>query len=167
LTKSEIDKIRMKPNLFEERLQLYRKLNVKLIQFGGETADWLVALGRVDLLKDLFKLIRNKGFSPLLISHLTSVVLPVAEKELDVAGYIVPLNKSWGLLTLSEALRAIKKVEKPVIAFKTLAQGTLVHDLRGAFTFVFRKRRVEAVLVGVSSVVEAEQTFSALEQILN
>jgi hypothetical protein len=167
LTRSEIDKIRMKPDFFKERLELYRKLNVRIVQFGGETADWLTALGRVDLLRDLSRRIRRNGFVPLLICHWTSLVLPVAEKELDVAGYIVPLNKSWSLLTLSEALEAIKNVEKPVIAFKTLAQGALAHNLEDAFTYLVKKLKVAGLLVGVSSTSEAKQTFSTLARILN
>lgn len=166
LTKSDIDRIRMKPDFFKERLELYRKLNVKLVQFGGGTADWLVALGRIDLLRDLSQLIRNNGFVPLLICHWTSLVLPVAEKELNVAGYIVPLNKLWGLLTLSEALDTIKSVEKPMIAMKTLAQGALAHDLQDAFTYLIEKLKVASVLVGVSSAAEAKQTFSTLARIL-
>jgi hypothetical protein len=167
LTESEIGRIRMKPGFFEERLELYRKLNVKLVQFGGGTADWLIALEREDLLKDLSQLVRKKGFAPILTCHLTSLVLPIAEKELDVAGYIVPLNKLWGLLTLSEALDTIKSVGKPVIAMKTLAQGALAHDLQDAFTYLFKKAKVAGVLVGVSSVAEARQTFSALARVLD
>jgi hypothetical protein len=167
LTRSEIDKIRMKPDFFTKRLELYRKLNVRLVQFGGGTADWLVAFGRVDLLRDLLQLVRRNGFVPILICHWASLVLPVAEKELDVAGYIVPLNKSWGLLTLSEALEAIKNVEKPVIAMKTLAQGALAYDLQDAFTYLTEKLKVAGLLVGVSSVSEAKQTFSTVARILS
>jgi len=166
LARIEIDKITMNPEFFEKRLKLYRSLGVKLVQFGGLTADWLVSMGRVDLLERLSKLIRSHGFIPILICHWTSIVLPVAEKEIGVAGYIAPLNKSWGLLTLRETLDVIKNVEKPIIAMKTLGQGALAHDLHGAFTFVFKEARVSAALVGVSSKVEAEQTFSALAKVL-
>jgi hypothetical protein len=166
LTKSEIDRIRMKPDFYKERLELYRKLKVKLVQFGGQAADWLIALGRIDLLRELSKLIRNNGFVPLLICHWTSLVLPIAERELDVAGYIVPLNRLWSLTTLPEACSAIKNAKKPVVAMKTLARGVLGPDLDRAFTFVIRQRNVEAVLVSVSSKAEARQTFSALGEIL-
>jgi hypothetical protein len=167
LTRSEIDKIKMKPDFFKERLELYQKLNLRLVQIGGETADWLTALGRVDLLRDLTQLVRRNGFVPIMICHWISLVLPVADEELDVAGYIVPLNKSWGLLTLSEALETIKNVEKPVIAMKTLAQGALAHDLQGAFTYLIEKLKVAGLLVGVSSVFEAKRTFSTLARILS
>lgn len=167
LTTSEIDKIRMNPSFFKERLELYRELNVRIVQFGGETADWLAALGRVDLLRDLSQLVRRNGFVPLLICHWTSLVLPLAERELDVGGYIVPLNKSWSLLTLSEASEAIKNVQKPVIAMKTLAQGALAHHLEDAFTYLVKKLKVAGLLVGVSSASEAKRTFSTLARILN
>lgn len=119
LTQSQIDNIRIDSEFFKRRLELYRQLNIKLVQFGGGTADWLAALGRTDLLETLSRLIINKGFIPILVCHWTSMVLPIAEKELEVAGYIVPLNKLWGLLTLSETLRTIKNIEKPIIAMKT------------------------------------------------
>lgn len=155
----------MNSEFFKKRLEFYRNLDVKLVQFGGGTADWLVALGRTDLLEDLARLVSKSGFIPLLICHWTSLVLPLAEKELDVAGYIVPVNKLWSLLSLSDALDVIEKTEKPIIAMKPLARGILVHDLEDAFTFLFKKVGVEAVLVGVSSVAEAKQTFLTLGKI--
>jgi hypothetical protein len=166
LTAAQIDSIRIEPDFFERRLRLYKKLKVDLIQFGGGTADWLVAIGRVDLLERLSTMIRRGGFKPLLISHWTSMVLPAVGKRFDVAGYIVPLSRSWGLLTLAEAVKAIKKTEKPVIAMKVLARGALANDLEGAFTFVFKKAGVAAVMVGVSSELEARQTFSTLAKVL-
>jgi len=166
LTQFQIDSIKMNRDFFDNRLELYRKLNVKLIQFGGETADWLVILGRTDLLECLSKLISSKGFTPILICHLTSIVLPIAEKEVEVAGYIVPLNKLSGLITLHKALSTIKNMDKPVIAMKTLAQGALAHDLQDAFMFIFEKSRVKAVMVGVSSEIEASQTFSTVANVL-
>ena len=166
LTQSQVDSIKMKPEFFKRRLELYRQLDVKLVQFGGGTADWLAAMGRIYLLERLSHLISNSGFIPLLICHWTSIVLPIAEKELEVAGYIVPLNKLWGLLTLSETLRTIKNIGKPIIAMKTLARGALAHDVLGAFTFVFKEAGVTAVMVGVSSKIEAKQTFSTIGKIL-
>jgi hypothetical protein len=166
LTQHEIDSIRIHPVFFEERLKLYKQLDLQLVQFGGGTADWLVAIGRTDLLKRLSELIRKAGFTPILICHWTSITLPVIERELEVAGYIIPLNKMWGLLTLSETLEVIKNVEKPVIAMKVLAQGTLGNDLHAAFRFAFKKAKVKAVLVGVSSEYEAKQTFSAIAKTL-
>jgi hypothetical protein len=165
LSSFEIDNIRMNSEFFRERLAIYRDLDVKLVTFGGGTADWLVALGRVDLLQDLNRLIRKSGFVPILTCHWTSHVLPIAEKELDVAGYIVPLNKLWGLSTLQDALGVIKGIKKPIIAMKPLARGILSHDIEGAFTFLFKKVGVAAVLVGASSVTEAKQTFSLLSKI--
>ena len=166
LTQSQIDGIRIELEFFKRRLELYRQLNVKLVQFGGGTADWLAAMGRVDLLESLSHLISNSGFIPLLICHWTSIVLPIAETELEVAVYIVPLNKLWGLLTLSETLRTIKNIEKPIIAMKTLARGALAHDVLGAFTFVFKEAGVTAAMVGVSSKNEAKQTFPTIGKIL-
>jgi hypothetical protein len=165
LTVSQIDRIRMKPEFFKKRLQLYRTLGVKLVQFGGGTADWLVALGRIDLLRNLNRLIRKSGFIPLLVCHALSLVLPLAERELEVAGYIVPINKLWSLLSLSEALDVIRKIEKPIIAMKPLARGVLAYDIEGAFAFLFKKAGVTAVLVSISSVAEAKQTFSILSRI--
>jgi aryl-alcohol dehydrogenase-like predicted oxidoreductase len=93
------------------------------------------------------------------------MVLPIAEKELDVAGYIVPLNKLWSLLSLSDALNVIKKIRKPIIAMKPLTQGLLAHDLEGAFKFLLKEARVAAVMVGVSSISEVKQTFLILSRI--
>lgn len=166
LTKAQIDSIKIEPQFFEKRLELYRHLDLELVQFGGWTADWLASIGRIDLLAYLSQLIKKRGFKPLLICHWASIVLPLAEKELEVTGYIIPINKLWSLLSLPEALDAIKNVKKPLIAMKTLARGVLANDFNGAFTFMFRKAKVEAVMVGVSSQIEARQTFSAIARVL-
>lgn len=166
LQSSQIDGIELNRRHFENQLALYEELNVKLVQFGGGLADWLVGVGRTDLLQELAHMITSRGCIPILICHWTSMVLPVCEEELDVEGYIVPLNKQWGLLTLPEALKAIKDVEKPVIAMKPLALGALAYDIRSAFTFLFEKAKVAAIMVGVSSKVEAEQTFTIAEELL-
>jgi hypothetical protein len=165
LTASQIDSIRMKSKFFKERLELYRKLDLRLVQFGGGAADWLVALGRTDLLEDLARLIRKGGFVPLLICHWTSLVLPFAEKELDVAGYTVPINKLWSLSSFSDAADVMKRIRKPIIAMKPLARGVLAHDIEGAFTFLFKEVGVTAVQIGVSSAAEARQTFLTLGRI--
>lgn len=166
LTSAQIDSIKLNRGHFKDQLALYEKLNVKLIQFGGRTADWLVGVGRTDLLKDLAHIIASRDCIPLLVCHWTSMVLPICEEELNVAGYIVPLNKLWGLLILSEALKAIRDVAKPIIAMKPLALGALAHDIQSAFAFLFKKARVDAILVGVSSKIEAEQTFAIAEKAL-
>lgn len=167
LTKSQIDSIKMKPEFFTRRLELYQKLNVKLVQFGGIAADWLVSIGRIDLLEKLLQLIKSKRFKPILICHWTSMVLPICEKELDeVAGYIVPINKLWGLLTLDEALKTIRNIEKPIIAMKTLARNALLNDMESAYSFLFKEAGVTAILVGVSSKAEAKQTFSTIGNVL-
>jgi hypothetical protein len=165
LKASQIDNIRMNSEFFKKKLKFYRDLDVRLVQFGGGTADWLVALGRTDLLENLNRLIRKSGFIPLLVCHWVSCVLPIAERELDVAGYIVPLNKLWSLLSLSDSLDVIKRIRKPIIAMKPLSQGFLAYDVEDAFTFLFKKVGVSAVLVGVSSVTEAKKTFSMIRKI--
>lgn len=166
LTKAQIDSIKIEPRFFEKRLGLYRHLNLKLVQFAGVTADWLASMGRMDLLVYLSQLIKRGRFKSLLICHWASIVLPLAEKELEVAGYVIPINKLWSLLSLSETLNAIKNVKKPLIAMKPLAMGVLANDLYEAFKFLFRKAKVEAVMVGVSSQTEAKQTFLAIAKVL-
>lgn len=167
LKKFQVENIRLEPAFFEDRLELYKKLNLKLVQFGGIAADWLVGVERVDLLEKLLQMIRRRGFTPILICHFASMVLPVCEKELDgVAAYIIPLNKRWSLLTLQETLRVVEKIDKPIIAMKTLSQGLLSNEIRSAYTFLFLEADVTAVLVGVASKVEAEQTFSTIGKVL-
>lgn len=168
LRQSQIEAIHLTPDFFENRLELYKKLNLKLIQFGGITADWLVGVGRVDLLEKLLQMVKRRGFTPILICHWASMVLPVCEQKLDeVAAYIIPLNKLWSLLNLQETLRVIKKTDKPIIAMKTLAQGVLSNQIESAYTFLFKKAGVAAVLVGVESKNEAERTFSTIGRVLN
>ena len=70
------------------------------------------------------------------------------------------------MLTLHEALKTIKNIEKPIIAMKTLAQNALLNDMESAYHFLFEEADVTAVLVGVSSKIEAKQTFSTIGTVL-
>jgi len=165
LTVSQIERITMNSEFFEKKLEFYQRLDLKIVLYGGGAADWLVALGRSDLLENLTRLIRRYGFIPILVCHWASLVLPRAEKELDAAGYVIPLNRLWSIQSLADVLRVTKKIRKPIIAMKPLARGALANDLEGAFEFLFKKAGVTAVLVGVSSVAEAKQTFQVLQMV--
>jgi hypothetical protein len=77
-----------------------------------------------------------------------------AERELNVAGYVVPLNRLWGLLSLSDSLDVLKRIRKPIIAMKPLSQVSLALDLEGAFTFLFK-------LVPVSILDKRSNSFSS------
>jgi hypothetical protein len=167
LTQQDIDAIELDLSGYKQRLRKYRGIT-EIIQFGGKLADWLIGIRRIDLLISLCDMIRKEGYKPLLACHFASMVVHECEKtKLDVAGYIIPLNKLWSLWTLEDTLGVIRLVDRPIIAMKPLAYGQLANNLEEAFKFLYEDARVEATMPGVASEHEAIKTFSAAKKVLD
>ncbi len=157
LTDVEIASITLDEQAFRERL---RGLSVaRFLMLGGTDADWLSALGRMDIIAQMVRIAKDMGFVPLLLGHYTSTLIPAAMKaSLEVQGYVVPLNREWSWFTHEDALRAVRQADKPCIAFMPLGSGSLVSDVRGALRWLYDEAGVTGILVGVSRPQTARET---------
>jgi hypothetical protein len=160
LSDEEIADIYLDEALFRQRLSIFK--DCQYISLGGSDADWLVSLGRIDVVAQLVKVVRQEGYIPLLLCQYPSLVVPAAETAgLDVEGYVVPLNREWSWLSRDECLEALKPVKKPVIAFMPLAGGGLRQDVRGALDWLYAEVGVESILYGTADAEHARQTTRA------
>jgi len=160
-TQKEIDRITFDPLRFEEALSFFDPEESPFLLIGEKYGDWLLALGRIDLLHEMVSKVRGRGFTPIFSGQWATFVLPKA-KPLDVAAYAVPINKKWSLFDLQRASNLIKKFEKPVISLNPLADGTLLKEFEGAFSFLFDELKVVAAIPGIASEGEAKSIFEAL-----
>jgi hypothetical protein len=157
LSEAEIASIRLDEGQFRKRLSIFR--GCQYIFFGGSDADWLVSLGRADLLHALARIVRQEGYQPILLCHYTSLVLPVAQAQgLDCVAYAIPFNKAWSWFDHQECIGLVKASPIPVIAFMPLASGDLRKDVRGSLDWLFAEMGVASILFGTATPEHAAET---------
>jgi hypothetical protein len=166
-TQKEIDRITFDSLRFGKALSHFDPKESPFLLVGETYGDWLLALGRIDLLREMVSRVRETGFIPIFSGQWATFVLPKA-KSLNVSAYAVPINKKWSLFDLQRASDLIKKFEKPVISLNPLADGTLMKEPEGAFSFLFNELKVCAAIAKIGSegeagrIVEAVKTFPSL-----
>ncbi len=163
LTQKEIDRIEFDAPRFERSLSALRPDESPFLLIGGRYGDWLLALGRIDLLKAMTARVKEKGFIPIYSGQWTTFCLPKA-KPLEVAAYAVPVNKRWSLFDLPRAATLIKKFDKPVISLNPLADGRLLKRAEEAFSFLFEELKVIVAIVEIRSLHEAEIVLKAADK---
>jgi hypothetical protein len=163
LSDEEIASIRLDSELFLRRISIFKDCQYLLL--GGSDADWLVSLGRVDLIAEMAQIARNEGFIPYLLCQYASHILPLVEKSgADVDGYAVPLNKEWSWFSRDACVEVIRSIHKPVIAFMPLASGGLQKDVRGALDWLYGTVGVESILFGTATPEHAAETTRIANQ---
>jgi hypothetical protein len=130
---------------------------------GERYGDWLLALGRIDLLKEMVRRAREKGFIPIFSGQWATFVLPKA-KPLDVAAYAVPINKKWSLFDLTQACDLIKKFDKPVISLNPLADGKLLRTPEEAFSFLFNELKIHSAIAEIGSEEDMRRIVEVLKK---
>ncbi len=163
-TQKEIDRISLDPSRFDRTLSLSDTKDSPFLLFGEKYGDWLLALGRIDLLHEMISRVRTKGFIPIYTGQWTTFALPKA-KPLKVAAYALPINKKRNPFDLQRAIDLIKKFDKPVISLNPLADGKLLDESEGAFSFLFDELKIYATIVRIASGEEAERIVLALKNV--
>jgi len=160
-TQKEIDRIRFDADRFEKALSNFRRSETPFLVVGRKYGDWLSALGRIDLLKNMVARARERGFLPIFSSYWTTFVLPKT-KTMDVAAYAVPINKKWSFFDSEQAFQLLKKFDRPVISLHPFADGGPTQDSGETFSFLFEELRIQGAIVEVTSEEEATNVLSAI-----
>jgi len=163
-TQKEIDRITFDPLRFDKALSLFNSEEVPFLLVGGKYGDWLLGLGRFDLLREMILKVREKGFIPIFSGQWATFVLPKV-KPLDVAAYAIPINKKRSFFNLVQACDIIKKFEKPVISLNPLANGRLLEKIEEAFSFLFDELKIYSAITEIGSEEEAHRIFEFLERL--
>jgi hypothetical protein len=163
-TQKEIDRISFDAPRFEKALSRFDPQLSPVLLIGGKYTDWLLALGRIDLLKEMVGRVRGKSFIPIFSGQWATFSLPKA-KPLDVAAYATPVNKKWSYFDLDQACNLIKRFDKPVISLNPLADGVLLKESEEAFLFLFEGLKIHSAIAEVASVEEMRRIFASLEKI--
>jgi len=162
-TQREIDRMSFDPLRFDKALSLFNPKDSPFLLTGERYGDWLLALGRIDLLKEMVSRIRERGFSPIFSGQWATFVLPKA-KRLDVAAFAVPINQKWSLFDLTQACDLIKKFDKPVISLNPFADGKLLIKAEEAFSFLFDELKIHSAIAEIASEEEMKGIVEVLEK---
>ncbi len=163
-TQKEIDRITFDSSRFDKALSAFKPEENPFLLLGERYGDWILALGRIDLLKEMVRRVRERGFIPIYSGQWATFALPNA-KSLDVAAYAIPINKKWSLFDLPHACDLIKKFDKPIISLNPLADGRLLKKAEEAFQFLFKELKICASIVTIGSESESGMILGALERI--
>jgi len=157
LTDEEIGSIRLDKWTFVQRLSIFK--DCQYIFLGGSDADWLVSLGRVDIIVDMARFVRQLGFIPLLLCQYASHIVPIIEASgAEVEGYALPLNRDWSWMDRDACVDVVKSLKKPVVAFMPFASGGLRKDIRRALDWLYGEVGVESILYGTATADHACHT---------
>ena len=157
LTDDEIASIYLDQWSFIHRLSIFK--DCQYIFLGGSDADWLVSLGRVDILVEMARITRQLGFIPMVLCQYASYIIPIIEQSgADIEGYAVPLNRDWSWMDRNACVEVVKSLKKPVAAFMPFASGGLRHDIRGALDWLCGDVGVESILFGTATADHARHT---------
>jgi len=164
LTQKEIDRMSFDPSRFDRTLSLFQPQTSPFLILGERYGDWLLGLGRADLLKKMVSRIREKGFIPILSGQWATFFLPKA-KPLDAAAYAIPINKKRSFFDLSQASELIKRFDKPVISLNPFGDKELLTKPEEALSFLLDELKVYLAIAEVSSEEETERILKAVENI--
>jgi hypothetical protein len=162
-TQREIDRINLDPLRFDQALSVSHPTESPFLLIGERYGDWLLALGRIDLLKKMVLRVREKGFIPIFSGQWATFSLPKA-KPLDVAAYAIPINKKGCLFDLTQACDLIKRFDRPVMSLNPLADGRLSRNPEEAFSFLFDELKIYSAIAEIASEKEARGISGALEK---
>ena len=158
LSDTEIESIHLDRWAFIQRLSIFK--DCQYILLGGSDADWLVSLGRVDLIVEMARITRQLGFIPMVLCQYASYIIPLIEDSgADVEGYAVPLNRDWSWFDRDATVAVVQTLNKPVIAFMPFASGGLRQDIRGALDWLYCEVGVESILFGTATADHAAHTM--------
>ena len=150
LSDEEIADVYLDRDLFGKRLNLFN--DCQYIMLGGADADYLVTIGRSDILHDMTAVVRERGFLPLCLTQYPTLVVPILEDAgCNVDGYVVPLNKEWSWFDRDTCVDIIRAVNKPFVAFMAFQGANLRKDIRGALDWLYSYVGVESILFGTAT----------------
>jgi len=166
-SRDDLDNLEIDFDRVKECLGCFRDFRVLFIEPGSES-DFLAISNRIDLLEKLVILLRETGFRTVVIGvHHAGSTIPILEDSgIKIDGYLTPINRLGVMMFPNKdlAVKAVRNTGKPVIAIKTMAGGRIPPFK--AFDYVFGEVGVDACMIGVGSVKEAEEDFSIAKKVV-
>jgi hypothetical protein len=164
LTQKEIDRISFDSSRFERALSAFDPAICPFLVVGEKYGDWLLALGRADLLKEMVAKIRARGFLPIFSGQWATFSLPKA-KPLDVVAFATLISRKEGLFDAAGAFDVIKKFDRPVISLNPLAGEAPLEAAEDPLSFLFSELKIHAAVVEIASEPTARKVLQWAENV--
>ncbi len=159
----------VRPEFESEDINLLNELEASSMLLHGTITDTL----NYNVLGDLLEKISQTGAIPGLATHrpFNSTKNLLESNILDLFDiYMIPVNKTGYLMDTdvfmekerSELQDLIKKIDKTIMANKTMAAGILTPN--DAFDYLKTLDYVDLMTVGIASEAEAVETFNLLKE---
>lgn len=162
LDADEIEQICLDESLYRSKLEMLSDV-VDYILIGTDYADWLVPLGREDILARMSIIVRKYELLPLSVSHHASITLPVLD-TMDFEGHWIYLNQVEQLLSESSVRNTLKRIRHPVTAFRVLGGGQLANDLETSIEYI-RSMGIQDIVVAAETAEQIKETMSVVNEI--
>lgn len=160
-TQKEIDRFAFDRPRFESVLSQLRPEETPFLVIGERYGDWLLALGRIDLLHEMVELARQRHFIPVFSGQWPAFSLPKA-KPLDVAAYAVPIRQREVLSQGSQMTELIKRFDRPLIGLNPLPSRGTWAKANQIFRFLLEELKIHATFPEVASDEELRKLFEGL-----
>ena len=134
----------------KEHIAACAKNGAKAVCIQGECAGRAIRAAKYGLVREWLEHIKSFGLPAGLASHRPEELLAAEEQRLPAEFYhlTVGIPDSYRQADRDKALATIKKLDKPVVAFKTLGAGRF--PPKDAFPYILRAvRRKDGMCVGV------------------
>jgi hypothetical protein len=160
-SEEELKTIKLDEKEYVEQLKVFRSFcDFCLVGNLGRSA--LFTLGREDIIQKEIELARKTGFIPLGMCEGGGLALPKMEK-MDVGGHWVWINHHHAHPNLPYTLKIIKKISKPVTAYKVFT-GPEGFKFEESMRFIESISQIKSIVVGVENEEQAKETFSMLNK---
>jgi hypothetical protein len=157
LSEEEINRITLDKSDWTNRLRAMKEL-VTFCQVGTDYADWVIQLGREELLSSQISMIRENGMIPVSICHWTNLSLPVFEKE-NVAVHWLWANKKHMCADFDEAVSAVRTSRKHKTAFRVLRGLRLPEQIPEAYSWLRDSLGISSVVIGIDDESQGAYTI--------
>lgn len=164
LSHADIDGIYIDEEVWLPRIERLSSL-CNFCLFGAHYADWMVCLGRQDLLVWQVDSIRDAGMIPVSVCHWTSLTLPKLDGLLAGAHWTLG-NLEAMYLSTSEAIAAVQRAKKPVTCFRVLRGISIPEEIEKALKWLRGHVGASSLVIGVDNVHQARQTFSIASSVI-
>lgn len=165
LSDAEIAEIYIDEEVWIPRLKRHISL-ADFCLFGADYADWMLLLGREDLLRWQLKTIREHDMIPIAVYHWTSLTLPMLD-ELSIGAHWTLGNLEAMYLSTQEAVAAIQSATKPVTCFRILRGIKIPDEIDKAVQWLRFEVGAQSLVIGVDNVQQAGETFTIAHSIVN
>jgi len=160
----EIDSIKLDRKRIRTHLAAAAELATSLI-LGADYADWLVLLGRADILAEMYG-IASEYLPVYSIAHFSEWVLPTLD-ACSVSGHFIPFGRNTVFFEHHRVAQAAKNCKKPIVATFSLLRGCRTGDqVCDLLAFPLAWFPTAQCLVGVATERDAE-SLAEVQLVLN